>query len=224
MAGHPPVVAEFMIDLFYTNYSNAVWEAGGLPILLPLDMDPAEYLDVVDGLLFSGGTDIDPELYGQHAVPETVGVEARRDEFELALCRDAIANHIPTLGICRGVQLINVATGGTLRQHVPTHVGIDQPAAEPFHDVTIAADSRLATLYGSRLAVNSLHHQALDDIGAGLRVTAVGSDDQLPEAIEHESLPVTGVQWHPEMMDTRSTDPIFSWLVDAAKQFKAARN
>ncbi len=223
LAGNPAILGDFVLDVFYTNYSNAVFEAGGLPVLLPLDIDASLYLDRLDGLLLSGGGDIDPVAYGHTAEPETEGIDAKRDRFELDLAKGALERGLPTVGICRGIQLLNVASGGTLRQHVPEHVGSSQPAAEPWHEVTISGGSRLGELYGPSRAVNSLHHQALDTIGDGLRVTARSDGDDSPEAVEHQTLPVIGVQWHPEMMATRSSDPLFGWLIDQARRHNATR-
>jgi len=208
-------LAHLDIDLYYTDYARAVLSAGGLPVHLPLDVAPDEIAEHLDGILLSGGADIGPERYGTDPETDLYPPEAERDDFELALLGEAVARELPTLGICRGLQLINVHAGGTLHQHVPEHAGFDQPPTHHLHEVAIEPDSALGALYGERRPVNSLHHQTVDVVGADLRVTA-RSDDGTVEGIEHVKLPVLAVQWHPEMLATASTDPVFEWLVDAA--------
>ena len=204
-------------DFFYADYARGVLEAGGLPVNLPLDADPHDYLDRIDGVLFTGGADLDPTRYG--AAPETdlYPPELGRDEYEWQLLTGAADAELPTLGICRGLQLINIHAGGTLHQHVPEH-GMFEIAPDTLsHDVTFATDSTLAGIYGESRQVNSLHHQTVDVVGAGLTVTAT-ADDGGVEGLEHNELPIVAVQWHPEMLPTRRTDPLFTWLVDKARE------
>ncbi len=204
------VLAESPIDVFYAHYSQGVIEAGGLPLNVPLDVAARDLVGRLDGLLMTGGTDIDPSRYRAEPNAEVQVINAERDAFELALLDVAIERELPTLGICRGLQMINVHAGGTLHQHVPSHTYDD--ATEQLHEVAIEPGSILAGIYGARRNVNSLHHQAAADIGAGLRVVASTGDGSV-EAIEHTTLPVLAVQWHPEMLPTRAQDPIFAWLV-----------
>lgn len=215
IVGNPDILGHLDIDLYYSDYARAVLAAGGLPLHLPLDVDPAEVAEHLDGVLLSGGADIGPERYGTEPETDLYPPEVERDDFELALCGVAAANEIPTLGICRGLQLINVHAGGTLHQHVPAHAGFEQPTDHHLHEVAFEADSALGAIYGERRPVNSLHHQTVDVLGSDLRVTA-RADDGTVEGLEHATLPMVAVQWHPEMLPTASTDPIFGWLIEAA--------
>ncbi len=201
-----------------SDYSIAVEATGGTPILLPLrSQSIPSLIDMVDGFLFSGGADLDPSLYGDESVhPETYGVDDERDSFELELMRAAIAADKPVLCICRGIQVLNVAYGGSLVQHIPDDIAdplthrqfhANIPADQPSHTVAVASGSLLESVYGvSTLQVNSLHHQAVSEAGDGLGVDGVAPDG----VIEAMSLPdaafVLGVQWHPEMM--QSADPL----------------
>ena len=124
------------------------------------------------------------------------------------------------LGVCRGLQLLNVATGGTLHQHVPDHSRFDVAPDSLVHPVEFAADSELARMYGPRAEVNSLHHQTIDRLGEGWRVTASDPTDGTVEGVEHERLPMIAIQWHPEMLATRDSDPVFAWLVARAAQLR----
>lgn len=197
------------------NYVQAVQEGGGLALILPVDPvlaeSPDQVLDLIDGLMLVGGADIDPGAYGKVAHRETVDTVPERDAFEIALARAAIARDMPVLGICRGMQLINVALGGTLHQHVPELYGHHEhrrvvgsfDGAD--HDVLLSEGSLAARAAGeSRHATKSHHHQGVDRLGKGLTVSGRSTLDELPEAIE---LPdrsfVLGVQWHPEA-DTAS--------------------
>ena len=190
------------------TYIDAVQRAGGIAVLLPPDAHlvehPQEVLDGLDALILAGGADLDPATYGAVAHPESVGATGLRDAFELALVRAAIEQDLPVLGVCRGMQVMNVARGGTLHQHVPDLLGHEDhrriPGTFGDHDVRLAPGSLAARAAGgARVATKSHHHQAVDRIGDGLRVTGWAADDDLPEAIE---LPgaryALGVQWHPE--------------------------
>jgi putative glutamine amidotransferase len=197
------------------NYVQAVQRAGGLALMLPVDPllveDSSEVLDLIDGLVLAGGADIDPGSYGEPAHAETVDTVPERDAFEIALTRGAIERDLPVLGICRGMQLINIACGGTLLQHLPERHGHHEhrrvvgsfEGAD--HDVVLRKGSLAAGAAGEvRHATKSHHHQGVDRLGEGLTVSGVSTLDDLPEAIE---LPdrrfVLGVQWHPEA-DTAS--------------------
>ncbi len=201
-------------------YLRAIEAAGGLPVVLACD-DAAladELVERLDGLCLAGGPDIDPLGYGAGRRHDRLGPTDRIvDEAELALARAAGARAMPLLGICRGAQAMNVARGGTLRQHVDGHRQVD-PASEPAHPVTVAAGSLLAAICGDDvLDVNSFHHQAADRLGAGLRAIATAPDGTV-EAIDDPSLPFwLGVQWHAEAMVERSEHlALFSALVAAA--------
>lgn len=211
--GIPDVLAHLEGDWYYADYARGVLRAGGLPVNLPLDVDPALFLEHLDGILLSGGADIGPERYGAESETDAYPPEPERDAFELSLLDAAVAFEMPVLGICRGLQMINVHAGGTLHQHVPKHARYDIPANSRSHPIDILDGSALASLYGQSHEVNSLHHQTIDQVGADLRVTATDGQHTI-EGLEHLHLPIVAVQWHPEMLDTRDTDPLFRWLVD----------
>jgi len=211
----PEAFRELRLDVFYRNYALGVTAAGGLPVFLPGSADPTAYADRLDGLLLTGGTDIEPERYGQEPCPELYTREPDRDSFELSLLDEALSTERPVLGICRGLQVLNVHGGGTLHQHIPPHARHDLPPDSIVHRVDLTEGSLAASLYGPSIEVNSLHHQIIDELADDYEVTGV-SDDGAIEVIESRRLPWIGVQWHPEMMDSRDRDPVFDWLVKAA--------
>jgi putative glutamine amidotransferase len=192
------------------NYVDAVRRAGGIALILPSDPraedEPGPWLDLLDGLILAGGADIDPSAYGAERHPTVVTTTPERDAFELALTRGALERDVPFLGICRGMQLMNVARGGTLLQHLPeTHGHEDHRRVlgsfdGADHDVRLEPGSLAARAAGEeRHGTKSHHHQGVDRLGDGLQVTGWAELDELPEAIE---LPgrrfALGVQWHPE--------------------------
>jgi putative glutamine amidotransferase len=207
------------------NYLAGVQHAGGLPVMLAPDSqlveDPSEALALIDGLLLAGGADIDPDAYGQQAHHATNGTVPERDSFEIALVRGAIEQDLPVLGICRGMQLINVARGGTLVQHLPEHVGHQEHRRsvgsfdDADHEVELSEGTLAMRVVGEvRHDAKSHHHQAVDRLGEGLRVSATSVLDGLPEAIElPEKRFVLGVQWHPE---ADGESPVLGALVTAA--------
>jgi putative glutamine amidotransferase len=219
----PAALAGEEFDLHLSEYPKAVASVGGLPVELTRDADPVDMVGRLDGLVMTGGADLDPSTYGAEPDPALGEIEPSRDRWELALIRAALARRLPMLCICRGAQLLNVAMGGTLEQHLeaPGHAGWDTPRADRCHVERVAAGSRASELYGAEIVTNSLHHQAVDRVGAGLRVTAV-ADDGVVEAIELADHPqVFAVQWHPEMLGG-APDPAFRWLVAGATAFAAA--
>ncbi len=192
-------------------YVDAIALAGGIPVLLPPHpADSTPLLTALDGLILAGGGDIDPALYGGEAHPSVYLVDAERDTFELALAKAALSANIPTLGICRGMQMLNVATGGDLVTHVPDVYGyltlhrLDYPRRPVEHTVQVSPDSRLAQLLGTSaiaptISVVSWHHQAVKAIAPVWTVVAQAKDG-LIEAIEHQQHPwLVAVQWHPEL-------------------------
>lgn len=214
IAGTPESLRGLEGDWYLADYARGVLEAGGLPVHLALDVDPALYVDRLDGIVLSGGADVEPRRYGaqpdEHAdPPETI-----RDDFEFALLGRATERQLPVLGICRGLQILNVFAGGTLHQDVPEHARYDVAPATTTHSIEITAGSDLERLYGRTHEVNSLHHQTIDQVGEELVVTA--SHDGTVEGLEHLRLPILAVQWHPEMLTTRDTDPVFGWIVGQA--------
>jgi putative glutamine amidotransferase len=209
------------------RYVDKVRQAGGLPVLLPPADDGATVLSRLDGLILSGGSDIDPARYGAAPDPAAGPFYAERDSAELDLCRQALATGLPLLGICRGLQVINVTLGGTLHQHLPDVVGTDchspEQSAYGSHKVSVAPATQLAAILGrSEAAVPTHHHQAIDRLGADLVATA-WTDDDVIEAVEFDrNVPVKdagpfmiAVQWHPEAGEDLS---LFTALVAAARE------
>jgi putative glutamine amidotransferase len=206
-------------------YVHAIERAGGRPVLIPPSEDGVEEtLDAVDGLLFSGGSDLDPKLYDQEPHEETFGVVPGRDRAELALLEAALARDMPVLAVCRGSQVLNVARGGDLVQHLPDVVGDEKhkhtPGTFADHDVTLEEGTRLAALLGDRAPVKSHHHQGFGRVGDGLRVAAYAEDGTI-EAVEDPSHPFAmGVLWHPEAGKDLK---LFEELVSAARAYGADR-
>src|SRR5438876_6594358 len=168
---------ELEAALIPADYVHAVERAGGRALLVPPSADGIEEtLDAVDGLVFSGGSDLDPELYGQEAHAETFGIAKERDRAELALLQAALERDMPVLAVCRGSQVLNVARGGDIVQHLPEIVGDERHAHTPGvmgdHDVTVRPDSRLGGILGERAPVKSHHHQGFGRLGAGLEEAA----------------------------------------------------
>jgi putative glutamine amidotransferase len=191
------------------SYVRAVQRAGGRPILLlpdPEDAeDPSGVLDLLDALVVTGGAgDLDPALYGEEPHPETGPVQVVRDAYELALVRGAGARELPILGICRGMQVLNVAYGGTIEQHLPDALGHEEhrhtPGTFADHEVRLAPGSLAARAAGAeRTPVKSHHHQGIKEVGSGLEVTGWATEDDAVEALEDPSCRfVLGVLWHPE--------------------------
>jgi putative glutamine amidotransferase len=210
--------------LLQRTYVEAVQRAGGVVLMLPPDPDvePDRLLDVIDGLILAGGRDVDPTAYGADPHPQTDDPRTERDAFELKLARRAMERDIPLLGICRGMQLMNVARGGTLVQDLPEHVGHEEHRRRMGtfdgndHPVHLADGSLAASAAGeTRHGTLSHHHQGIARVGAGLRVSGWADDDELPEALEDPQLRFAlGVQWHPEA-DPESS--VVAALVEAAR-------
>ena len=216
---------EDRVALLPWGYVAAVQRAGALAVLLPPDAEatarPDEVLDRLDGLVVAGGRDVDPRRYGAEPHPETDAPAVDRDAFELALSARAIERDLPFLGICRGMQVLNVARGGTLVQHVPDVVGHtahrEVLGAFGDHPVRLAEGSLAARAAGEEThPTKSHHHQGVDALGAGLVVTGWSALDDLPEAIEVPGARYAlGVQWHPEADEASR---LIASLVDEAGQ------
>jgi putative glutamine amidotransferase len=207
------------VDVHLSEYPKALAQLGALPVQLNRNVDPAGIASRLDGLVMTGGADPDPALYGAEPHPLLGDVERGRDDWELALIRAALAARLPMLCVCRGAQLLNVALGGTLVQHLDeadTHALWATHRATRCHVVAFAPGSQAATLYGDERATNSLHHQAVERPGDGVVVTG-RTDDGVIESFEVTGRPeVFAVQWHPEMLADQP-DPAFRWLVDQAR-------
>jgi putative glutamine amidotransferase len=212
------------VDLHLSEYPKGIAAVGGLPVQLTRDADPIDMVDRIDGLVMTGGADPDPSLYGEDPHPELGEIEPGRDQWELSLIHAALGRRLPMLCVCRGAQLLNIALGGTLVQHLDeseTHALWTTSRTDRCHVVQVAAGSRLASLYGDTVATNSLHHQAVGRPGRGVVVTGTAEDGVI-EGYELEGRPeVLAVQWHPEML-AEQPDPAFAWLVEQARTFASA--
>ncbi len=237
MTGHRPLIGictaiesarwgawEVQCNLSPRTYSLAVQRAGGIALLLPPDDGVAEapdqILDVIDGLVLAGGSDVDAGTYGARPHAETKGARPDRDRFELALGHGALERDLPLLGVCRGMQMLNVVRGGTIEQHLPDSVGHQghrhTPGTFSDHEVRLAPGSRAAEVVGAeRDAVKSHHHQGLGELGEGVVATGWAEGDDLVEAIEvPDRRFALGVLWHPEE-DEESR--VIGALVDQAR-------
>lgn len=217
-------------------YYMSIVEAGGSPVVIPsYDNEKAlvSLLDTLDGIVLSGGADIDPDFLGEEPL-DCVSINPRRDSQELMIVRFAVARQIPVLGICRGIQVLTAALGGKLYQDIKTQH--DRPCIEhsqtiarglPSHDVQLVKDSLLYGFFGKEsLAVNSFHHQAVKEVPAGFRVTAVAPDGIIEGMESTAYRPILGVQWHPEcfiLENDRTMMPIFNWIVGQARLFRRAK-
>ncbi len=215
--------------LLRQDYIRSVEQAGGLPLVLAPGRpeEAPEFLERLQGLLLTGGSDVDPALYGASPHPKLGKVVRERDDFELALTREALERNLPLLAICRGHQVLNVAMGGTLIQDIPSEVtgdvdhGSRRERWEPAHPVQILEGTRLREiLKRGTVSVNSFHHQAIGRVGSGLVVSALSAGDQLVEAVEMPDRRFAlGVQWHPESFWNREDGfhALFSALVGASR-------
>ena len=207
-------------------YVRAVEDTGGRALVVPPSEDGVEEtLDALDGIIFSGGSDLDPALYGAEPHAETDTPRAERDRAEMRLLQAALERDMPVLAVCRGSQLLNVARGGDLIQHLPETVGHEQhrhtPGAFADHDVKVAPDSRLGALLGEHSPVKSHHHQAYGMIGEGLREVAWAEDGVVEGLEDAEKRFALGVLWHPEEGEDGA---LFRALVDEARRYRVERS
>lgn len=228
------MLGDLHIDLYHCDYARGVLAAGGIPLFLPSTGDPAIYVNRIDGLVLSGGADIEPHHYGQtrcadmfpsakaHEAFKFFTPEPSRDIFELGLLDSAAAIELPVLGICRGIQMLNVHGGGTLHQHVGYHAHMSQAPNSTPHGVNLLKGSLAASLYGHSIKVNSFHHQTVAEVADGYIATGY-SDEGSIEALESEQMPWLGLQWHPELLDSRDSDPAFAWLVQTSSSYRDKR-
>lgn len=214
-------------QLLADDYITAVEQAGGLPVIIPIYNDHSaavEMLSHIDGIIFSGGNDLDPNLYYQFPQEEIGNIDSKRDGQDIELARKVITEtHLSVLGICRGIQVMNVAMGGTLHQHLPgsgynCHSLTMYRRTDVTHSVSVTPGSRLCSIFGGEiLHVNSFHHQAVNSVASSFRPVAISLDGVI-EAIESIDLDrfVVGVQWHPEMLS--SNDEMSRRLLSAFVQ------
>jgi putative glutamine amidotransferase len=213
-----------LIPLFYVD---SVERAGGRALIVPPSTEAVdETLDVLDGIVFSGGIDVDPGRYGAERHPATDPAQAHRDEGELALMSRALDRDLPTLAICRGFQLLNVLRGGDLIQHLPERVGHEGhreiPGVFSEHPVEVKSGTRLASIIGERHdSVKSSHHQGVGRVGEGLVETAWAEDGSLEGLEDPSKTFAVGVLWHPEMEEDKR---LFDALVEEAYSFRARRS
>ena len=222
----PPAMHELSFDLHFSDYPRSIALAGGLPVELARDADVTQLVARLDGLVLSGGADIDPARYGAAPDEQLGALEPERDEWELALLGAARATGIPVLAICRGFQLVNVALGGSLRQHVELDEGVGHPqwdvnGREMTHRVTLTPGSITSTFLDPEIGVNSLHHQVVDVVAPSLSVSAVAPDGVI-EGLESEDGLILAVQWHPELLS--APDPTFRWLVGESSRRRERQN
>ena len=206
-------------------YVQAVERAGARPLLVPPSTDGIEEtLEALDGLLFSGGADLDPDTYGADAHPETVGLRPERDRAELALLEAALARDMPVLAVCRGFQVLNVARGGDLVQHLPEVVGDERhrevKGVFSEHPVQIEGGSKLGAVLGDHVPVKSHHHQGVGRVGAGLREVAWADDGTVEGLEDPDRRFALGVLWHPEAGDDTK---LFDALVAEARAYREKR-
>ncbi|MCK5685146.1 gamma-glutamyl-gamma-aminobutyrate hydrolase family protein [bacterium] len=215
-----------MIPLAYTS---CIEQADGIPVILPFTKNrnilPA-MIEHIQGVLFPGGNDIEPEFYNEPPDKKLGEVDKDLDLFQIEVLNLAIAQKKPVLGICRGIQIVNVALGGTLIQDIPTHFNTPTLrhmqktiSFDTDHEIKIVPGSRLYELFGTHIMVNSRHHQSIKNPGKGLVVTALAPDGVI-EAAQHKTLPIDLVQWHPELMMQKNKDmlPLFKTFIQKCKK------
>ncbi|MBD9227449.1 MAG: gamma-glutamyl-gamma-aminobutyrate hydrolase family protein [Clostridiales bacterium] len=207
------------------NYAENIRRAGGIPILAVNNDCAEEYADLADGLLLSGGKDVEPKLYGQEKMFDFVITDPQRDDLEYKIIKAFVDRRKPIWGICRGIQIMNVAAGGTLYQDLEIegkfehHFGDKYPRNYPWHDLKIEKGSILEEIYGkTEIRINSFHHQAVKDPGKDIEIIAKSADG-VPEAIVQKNHPFSvAVQWHPEMMyDSEEQLKLLKAFVDACR-------
>jgi len=225
----PAGVVDVPIEGVFVDYAESVSGAGGIPVIIPRLLDVAALVDRLDGLVLSGGEDVHPSRYRAEPGPNATQHDPGRDAFEMALIHASVERSLPILGICRGVQILNVALGGTLVPHLEIRDGFDhsttdEPRGARRHGIVIESGCMLAGALhdeiseDNRARVNSFHHQAIDAPGTGLTIVA-RADDGTIEAVEDAGRGILGVQWHPEMHD--GVDPLFTWFIQFAASHSA---
>ncbi|GHH99803.1 gamma-glutamyl-gamma-aminobutyrate hydrolase family protein [Neobacillus kokaensis] len=224
----PNFTSEDDLYTLHFHYHRAVQEAGGIALLLPHSnlADLQQYLQFFDGLVITGGGDVDPVLYGEVNKGQSFGIRTIADEFERALIQEAGKRQIPTLGICRGHQIIQVAFGGNLLQDIydtyPEHpkMGKEPPHSHLIHPVILEKDSALEAIYGKEeITVNSLHHQCVSSVGEGFKVIGWSSDGMIEACQSETDWFALGVQWHPELLGSQGQQ-IFDFFIHGITERK----
>jgi putative glutamine amidotransferase len=204
-------------DMYFSAFPAAVYAAGGIAVELPYEAGAAQVISRLDGLVITGGQDVDPHMWGGDPACTIGPVDADRDAYEMRLIEQALQHHVPLLGVCRGMQLINVVLGGSLIGDLPRepidHTSPGQATAGGAHEVETKPGSIANRLFGDRLMVNSLHHQGVEEAGRGVTISG-RAPEGTAEILEADDGRVLGVQWHPEWLPT--PDGSFRWLVHAA--------
>ncbi len=212
-----PAMSGITYDAVPRSLSDGVKVAGGLPLIIPVGSPDLakDYIDMVDKLILSGGQHVDPRFYGEQKAVESDDYSLIRDEFELALVAEALKQRKPIFAVCRGMQLLNVALGGTLNQNVEDHW--QEKIRGTFHAVEFSPNSKVAHLFRERIRINSIHRQSIKDLAPNLVATAHDPRDGTIEAYEsRDGFPLIGVQWHPEfLLQEESGRKLFNYLVHA---------
>jgi putative glutamine amidotransferase len=219
VSGMPELLLSGIVDLHHAPYAHAVAAAGGTPVQIPREVEATALLGRLDGLVLSGGDDVDPRRYGRRPGEHTTQLDPDRDALELELIDAALTIDLPLLAICRGCHLLNVARGGTLVAHLPldegeAHGQLAYPLHTRVHGLDVVRGGLLDGILDPDVRVNSFHHQAIEELGDGVADAAYAPDGVL-EAIS-VGRRALGVQWHPEYL-REQPDPIFTWLVDETR-------
>jgi putative glutamine amidotransferase len=196
------------------HYSDVIADAGGIPLLIPISVNPALYAEIIDGLLIPGGDDLDPAYYGEESLPMIKPVPRKRSDFELSLLSEIVQFQKPILGICYGMQLINVFLGGTLYQDIPKQISVEINHKTDYHIIVIAENRFLQK---GEFSVNSTHHQGVKKLGSGLSVLAYSADHLIEGFYKEDSPFLLGVQWHPEREPNKELSrDLFSAFIKAS--------
>ncbi|MBM7643575.1 gamma-glutamyl-gamma-aminobutyrate hydrolase family protein [Streptococcus loxodontisalivarius] len=212
-----PVMSGITFDAVSRHLSDGVKEAGGIPIIIPIGTpDLAEtYVSMIDKLILSGGQNVDPRFYGEEKETSSDDYNLERDVFEFALVREALKQGKPIFAVCRGMQLLNVALGGTLNQDIANHWQKEFKGTA--HEVIVESDSRVSHLVASGSRINSIHRQSVKELAPSLKATARDPRDGTIEAYESkDGSPLMGIQWHPELLlEKQESQKLFHYLVEA---------
>lgn len=210
-----PALSGIEYDAAPRDFSRSIRQAGGLPFLIPVGdtSQVADYIGVIDKLVLSGGQHVDPRFYGAKKEINSSDYSLARDKFELALVKEALRQKKPILAICRGMQLVNVALGGTLQQSISGHW--QAKVSGTSHQLKVKPSSRVSNLFQEGDAINSLHYQSIKELAPGLVATAFDPRDGTIEAVEHTEYPLLGLQWHPELLASHchQNQSLFEYLI-----------